>query len=88
MHDLHTVRPSRWRAVVDFISAFWPILLMPVVMFLALHFRQPWFGMIAFVIIGCMARFWWSCVFGLLNAMAVFGGFLGCAIATIKILTR
>jgi hypothetical protein len=88
MQDLQPVRQSRWKAVGVFLSVFWPLMLTPLVMYLALHFRQPWFGMIAFVLIGLLARFWWSCIFGLLNAMAVFGGFLGCTIATIKILTR
>jgi hypothetical protein len=87
MQNSPSVRQSRWKAVGEFLSVLWPLMVTPLVMYLALHFRQPWFGMIAFALIGLLIRFWWSCILGLLNAMAVFGGFLGCTIATIKILT-
>lgn len=82
------MKPNRWRVVVDFLMVFWPILLMPMIVLTALHFRQPWFGMIAFAGIGLMIRFWWSCIFGLLNASAIIAGFLVCAIATLKVLMR
>jgi hypothetical protein len=85
---MHKDRPSSWRFLAENVSAFWPLLATPVIMFLAFHFRLPWLGMIAFVVLGLAIRYWWTCVFGLLNAMALLGGFLGCVVATIKMFTK
>jgi hypothetical protein len=85
MQTTPPIRPSPWKGTVDFILVFWPTLLTPVILFLALHYKLPWLGAIVFIAIGLMIRFWWTCVFGLLNAIIVFSGFIGCFIVAMKI---
>jgi hypothetical protein len=61
---------------------------MPVVLILSARFHQPIIGMCIFVCMALARRWWWSCVFGLVNAAAILGGFIGCAIAAFKLLGR
>jgi len=81
-------QPSRWQSFFEFSSAFfstfWPILATPVVLVSTVHFHQPWIGMVIFGSIGLAHKWWWTCIFGLLNAAAIVAGFLACAGAVIQ----
>jgi hypothetical protein len=48
------------------------------------RFHHPWIGIVTFIGIALAWRLWWTCVFGLLNAMAILGGFIGCGIAVLR----
>jgi hypothetical protein len=58
-----------------------------VVVFLSVRLH-PFVGMAMFVGMMLARRWWWTCIFGLPNAMMILAGFVACAIAAIKILTN
>lgn len=86
MSDFNIIQPRRWRSIFEFLATFWPAMVAPIVLILSVRFHHPWLGMAVFVGMAVARRWWWTCVFGLLNALAILGGFIGCAIAAIKIL--
>jgi hypothetical protein len=44
--------------------------------------------MTIFVAMAVAIRWWWTCIFGLLNAMAILGGFIACIGVALKMLAR
>lgn len=86
MSDSKTARFTWWRTILDGLATFWPTLVTPAVLALSVHFRHPWLGVAVFVSIALAHRWWWTCIFGLLNAMALLGGILGCAIVGVRIM--
>ena len=73
-------------AIFDSIQAFYPLACVVVFTPLSIALGHPWLGIILFVVILFLWRTWWTCVFGLMNSMALFGGILGCLIPYIQML--
>ncbi len=88
MTDSGTTKIGIGRTVRDFLIVFSPLILTPFVLILALRFHHPWMGMFVFGGIALARKWWWSCVFGLLNAVVIFAGFIGCAVAVFKRIAR
>jgi hypothetical protein len=73
---------------LEFPLAIWPALVAMIVTPLSICFRQPWIGIVILMGLVLAYKRWWTCVFGLLNFMALSVGVLSCSIAAIKLLTR
>ncbi|MGV3663776.1 MAG: hypothetical protein ACO1TE_26635 [Prosthecobacter sp.] len=65
-----------------------PLVATPLVVTLAVAFERPWIGMALFAGMAHAHRWWWTCIFGLLNALAIAGGFIACAVAAVRLLWR
>jgi hypothetical protein len=57
---------------------------MPIIIAGSIALRMPWLGMVAFVVLMLLTRYWWSCLLGLLNLIAILAGLVSCAISTWK----
>ncbi len=82
------IRPMPQHSSIEFLAAFWPLLAAIIVTPLTIYFRQPWIGIVILIGIALDQKRWWTCVFGLLNAIALAVGVLNCSVAAIKLLTR
>lgn len=67
---------------------FWPLIMMPIILVFSVRCHQPWMGMVLFVGMALAHRWWWTCIFGLVNASAIIGGFLGCLVALLRMLDK
>ena len=83
---------SRWSATLAatcaatcaFLQAFWPALITPVLICVSLNTGHPFLGVLGFACMAAAKRLWWTCIFGLLNAMAILAGFLVCIIPAVR----
>lgn len=80
--------PKPRHSSLEFLSALWPLLSTMIVTPLSMCFRQPWIGIIILMGIALAYKRWWTCVFGLLNFIALAAGVVSCSIFAIKLLTR
>jgi len=83
-----SIRPKPQPLLFEFPLAFWPLLITTIVTPLSIHFQQPWLGLTTLVGIALARKRWWTCVFGLINDIALAVGVLNCSIASVQLLTR
>jgi hypothetical protein len=88
MNDFRTILPNQWRKLLDFLATFWPLMATPIVAILSIRLQHPWLGVAVFVGIALARRWWWTCIFGLMNGMAIFAGLIGCAIVGVRMWAR
>ena len=69
--------------VRDAAQAFWPMLVTFVVVPTAVVTDALWIGPLVLLPILIVPRFWWTCIFGLLNWMTLVAGIAMCAIPLI-----
>lgn len=81
---LESHRTMNWKEIGDVAVGFWPLALTYSLVPLALYFRVGWIGAVVLTIVLCLPRFWWSCVFGLLNWITMVTGIAICLLATMR----
>ena len=74
--------------ILDYFGAFYPIACVVVFVPLTTVIGHPWIGIVLFIVIHYLWKTWWTCIFGLMNAMALWGGIAGCVIPYIRMLHR
>jgi hypothetical protein len=74
---------SRLQTAGAYLQAFSPLILSAVATPLILRFDVPWVGILLGVVLLALHKTWWTCIFGLMNAMAVFAMMIACAVAWI-----
>jgi hypothetical protein len=62
---------------------FYPLIVSVVHTPIIVKFQVPWFGLALGVVLFALKRTWWTCIFGLLNAMAVLAMMIACVVAWI-----
>ncbi len=78
--------PKPRHSSLEFLSAVWPLLVAMIVPPLSVFFRQPWIGIIILIGITLAYKRWWTCVFGLLNFIALAVGVVNCFLFAIQLL--
>ena len=74
---------SRLRTAGESIQVFYPLILSAVATPLILKFDVLWVGILLGVVLLALHKTWWTCIFGLMNSMAVFAMMLACVVAWI-----
>jgi MFS superfamily sulfate permease-like transporter len=74
---------SRLRIAGESIQAFYPLILSVFATPLIIKFDVLWVGILLGVILLALHKTWWTCIFGLLNSMAVIAMMLACVVAWI-----
>ena len=72
----------------DVVLVFWPSIVTVLVVPLTVLRGHAWVGVALLTVILFLPRFWWSCLFGLLNWMILVGGVLACLIPYLKMLRQ
>lgn len=66
------------RTVLDALRAFCPVLVTLVVVPAALLSGHAWVGIVVLIVILCLRKMWWTCVFGLVNLIILYAGIAAC----------
>ena len=74
---------SRLRIAGESVQAFYPLILSAVATPLVLKFDVPWAGILLGLVLLALHKTWWTCIFGLMNSMAVFAMMITCLVAWI-----
>ena len=74
---------SRLRIAGESVQAFYPLILSAVATPVVLKFDILWFGFFLGVVLLALHKTWWTCIFGLMNSMAVLAMMIACAVAWI-----
>ena len=78
-----TEQQSRLRTAGESIQAFYPLILSVVATPVILKFDVLWVGIVLGVILLALHETWWTCIFGLMNSIAVLAMMIACAVAWI-----
>ena len=76
-------RQSRIQIAGEAVQAFYPLILSAIATPFILKFDILWFGIMLGVVLLALHKTWWTCIFGLMNGMAVFAMMLACVVAWI-----
>ena len=76
------------RAILDALHAFYPTLTTVAVVPAVILAGHPWIGIPIFAVVLALWRTWWTCLFGLGNAMMLWGGIIACLIPYIRMAIR
>ncbi len=76
----------RHNAIIETLQVFYPILCVTVLAPLTIAVGKPWIGIALFIVILFLWRNWWTCVLGLANGMALWGGIIACTIPYVRML--
>jgi hypothetical protein len=77
---------NKHSALLDSIQAFYPIACVVIFLPATIAIGHPWIGIVLFIVILRLWKTWWTCVFGLMNAMMLWAGIAGCLVPYIRLL--
>jgi hypothetical protein len=78
-----TTHQGLLQKVCEALHAFYPLILSVVATPLILKFDVFWVGILLGIFLLVLKNTWWTCIFGLLNAMAVVAMMLACVVTWI-----
>ena len=67
--------------IKDALQTFYPLIVSLVLTPFVVVLNLPWIGLALGVVLFALKRTWWTCVFGLLNAMAIIAMMLACVVS-------
>jgi hypothetical protein len=73
------------RPWLDWVAAFWPVIVCPAVSISTLH-SSPWAGVLIGLVVLFLRRLWWTCIFGLLVACVIIASMIASAFAWWKLI--
>lgn len=72
------------RPIFDSLQSCYPIACVFIFVPVTILIGHPWFGIVLFIAIHFLQKTWWTCVFGLMNSMILWGGIIACLITYIR----
>ena len=76
-----TTESSTLGKIGEALQAFYPLIISVVLTPIIVKLHMPWIGLALGVILFALKRTWWTCIFGLLNAMAILAMMIACTVS-------
>ena len=73
-------------AYLETLQAFYPIVCVVIFVPATIAIGHPWIGIVLFIVIHWLWKTWWTCIFGLMNAMVLWAGIAGCLLPYLRML--
>jgi hypothetical protein len=76
-----TSEESTLGKIKDALQTFYPLIVSLVITPFIVVLNLPWIGLALGAVLFALKRTWWTCIFGLLNAMAIVAMMLACVVS-------